>query len=360
MTTRERLTRVFSGLHPDRIPNVEFGYWEETITRWHSEGLPSYCTSDSSVERHLGLEGVTIFAELPVRNGLFPPFERKVIHEEADRRTIVDEEGNLCEVIAGHSSIPRYIQYGLRTRDDWEKLKGERLDPDTDGRIGDLFSMVSAARQTGKPIFFNAGSLYGWLRNWMGLEGLSVALMTDRTWVEEMMDHLTGLTLTLIERASTHLSGDLAWWWEDMCYNHGPLISPRLFHEMMIPRYRLVTGALRTCGIDINVIDCDGRIHELVPGWLEAGINCMFPLEAAHTDAFRLREEFGDRILLMGGMNKLALIAGRESIDREIERLSRLALQGRFIPCLDHRVPPDVSFENYLYYLEKKEDLLTI
>ncbi|MDH3251446.1 MAG: uroporphyrinogen decarboxylase family protein [Ignavibacteria bacterium] len=352
--------RVLTGLHPDRIPNVEFGYWEETITRWHNEGLPSHCTSDSAIERHLGLEGVTIFVELPIRNGLFPPFERKVIHQDGDRRTILDEEGNLCEVIAGHSSIPRYIQYGLRTRDDWERLKRERLDPDTEGRFSNPSLVVKEARETGKPVFFNAGSLYGWLRNWMGLEGLSIALMTEKAWVEEMMDHLTELTLTLIERASVQLSGDLAWWWEDMCYNRGPLISPRLFREMMVPRYRLITGALRKYGIDINVVDCDGRIHELVPGWLDAGINCMFPLEAAHTDVFRLREDFGNRVLLMGGVDKLALIAGRESIDREIERLIPLAQQGRYIPCLDHRVPPDVSFENYLYYLQKKEDLLTV
>ncbi len=360
MTTQERLVHVFSGRHSGRIPNVEFGYWEETITRWHNEGLPSYCTSDAAVERYLGLEGVSIFSEFPARNGLFPAFEREVIQESGERQLIRDEEGNLCEVIAGHSSIPRYIRYGLRTREDWKKLKVERLDPDTSGRVDSPSAAISASRTSGTPVFFNAGSLYGWLRNWMGLEGLSIALMTDRDWVEEMMDHLTGLTLTLIERTSTVLSCDLAWWWEDMCYNRGPLISPHLFHELMVPRYLRITRALRDHGIEINVVDCDGRIHELVPGWLEAGINCMFPLEAAHTDLFRLREEFGQSILLMGGVNKLALIADKESIDREIERLVPLTLQGRYIPCVDHRVPPDVSFENYHYYLQKKEDLLTI
>jgi uroporphyrinogen decarboxylase len=84
----------------------------------------------------------------------------------------------------------------------------------------------------------------------------------------------------------------------------------------------------------------------------------MFPLEAAHTNAFTLRKEFGDRILLLGGVDKLALIAGKESIDREIERLIPLVESGRFIPCVDHRVPADVRYENYLYYLEKKEALL--
>jgi hypothetical protein len=142
-----------------------------------------------------------------------------------------------------------------------------------------------------------------------------------------------------------------------MCYNRGPLISPRLFRELMVPRYRRITDALRTRGIEINILDCDGRINELVPGWLDAGINCMFPLEVAHTDAYALRREFPS-VLLLGGVDKLALIAGRHAIDTEMSRLRPLVDQGRYIPCVDHRVPPDVSYGNYRYYLEAKERLL--
>jgi uroporphyrinogen decarboxylase len=360
MTTRERVLAVFNGRRPDRLPNVEFGYWEETISLWHREGLPADVRSDAALEHYLGLEGVTVFSELPVKNGLFPQFDRKVLSEEEGRQIIQDEEGNICEVWPGHSTMPRYIQFGLRTREDWDRLKGERLDPDAPGRIGDLQATVRHARESGMPVFFHAGSLYGWLRNWMGLEALSYALMTERAWVEEMMDHLTGLTLTLIERSLPGLPVDLAWWWEDMCYNRGPLMSPRMFGEMLVPRYRQITEALRSHGVDINVLDCDGRIHELVPGWLDAGINCMFPLEVAHTDVFQLRDEFGDQVLLLGGVDKLALIAGREGIDREVERLARLVGKGRYIPCLDHRVPADVTFANYLYYLRKKESLLSV
>ncbi len=360
MTTRDRILTVFRGGRPDRLPNVEFGYWNETIHRWHTEGLPHDAGADAAVEHHLNLEGITIFSVLPCVNGLYPRFERRVIEEHKDRVIVHDEEGNICEELAGQSSMPRYIHFGLQTQDDWERLKYERLDPDTPGRIGDLQRTVSAARISGKPCVFDAGSLYGWLRNWMGVEGLSYALMTERPWVERMMDHLTFLTLTLCERVLSVAPVDIAWWWEDMCYNRGPLLSPTMFREMMVPRYKQITQFLKSRGVEFNVLDCDGRIHEVVPGWLESGITCMFPLEAAHTDAFRLRKDYGDRILLIGGVDKRALIAGREAIDKEIDRLVPLVHHGRFIPCVDHRVPADVTFANYLYYLEKKEVLLRI
>jgi uroporphyrinogen decarboxylase len=357
VTVREQFLSVYRGESPPRIPNVEFGYWALTLTTWHAQGLPVDVTSDAAAERHFDLEGLTLFEELPVRNSLFPAFERTVLADQGDRQIIRDEEGNTCEVFPDTSSMPKYLKFGLETRADWERLRSERLDPDTPGRIGDVQAFLRRAQETGLPTFFHAGALYGWLRNWMGVEGISYALMTDRAWVEEMMDHLTALTLTMIDRAIPPRGVDLAWWWEDMCYNRGPLISPRLFRELMVPRYRRITDAMRRRGIEINVLDCDGRINELVPGWLDAGINCMFPLEAAHTDAYALRREYPS-VLLLGSVDKLALIAGRHAIDAEISRLRPLVDQGRFVPCVDHRVPPDVTYDNYRYYLEAKERLL--
>ena len=84
----------------------------------------------------------------------------------------------------------------------------------------------------------------------------------------------------------------------------------------------------------------------------------MFPIESVHTDPVRLRQEYDGDILLMGGVNKVQLAKGKEAIDEELKRLRPLVEKGGYIPTVDHRVPPDVSFENYLYYLEKKKEIL--
>jgi len=166
------------------------------------------------------------------------------------------------------------------------------------------------------------------------------------------------MTLYLIEKSFPAVEVDVAWWWEDMCYNHGPLLSPRLFEELMVPRYKRITDALNQYGVDVNVLDCDGCIYQLVPGWLRGGINCMFPIESAHTDLAVLRNTYGKKILLLGGVNKVELAKGKEAINREMERLRPFVEQRGFIPTVDHRVPPDVSLENYTYYLEKKKEIL--
>ena len=358
MTTRERFNKVLHWERPDRAPNMDFGYWNETFAVWHHQGLPKHINDNVALELHLGLEGESRIPALPLNNGLYPAFEYKILEDKGSTRIIRDVEGNICEVLKEGASIPHYIKYGLETRKDWELYKRERLDHKRPERIGDVKRAVEDAHSQGMPIRIHCGALYGWLRNWMGVENLSIAFMEHREWVEEMMDHITQMTLYLIEKTFSCLDIDVAWWWEDMCYNHGPLLSPKLFREIMVPRYREITGVLGKYGVDVNILDCDGKIYELVPGWLEAGITGMFPIEAIHTDPLKLREIYGRDVLLMGGVNKIAIAKGRDAIDREMERLHPLVEKGGYIPTMDHRVPPDVSYENYLYYLEKKKDIL--
>ena len=358
MSTKERFKKAMHWQKPDRLPNMDFGYWDEAIVKWHEQGLPKHVKTNIEVEEYLGLEGVESIPWLPVRNGLFPWFERKILEEKEDCNIIQSEEGVICEIPKTGETIPKYIRFGIETREDWERYKTDRLDYTQPDRIGDIKKTVQQAQAAGMPIRFDAGSLYGWLRNWMGVENLSIAIMTERDWVEEMMEHLTEMTLYLIETSLSGIEVDIAWWWEDMCFNKGPLISPRLFEELMVPRYKRITDALKKYGIDVNILDCDGCIYELVPGWLKSGINCMFPIEAAHSDPLKLRKEYGNDLLLIGGVNKIELIKGKEAIDREMERIQPLIEEGGYIPTVDHRVPSDVSYENYLYYLEKKKEIL--
>ena len=358
MNTRERFKKVLHWEKPDRVPDMEFGYWDETIQLWHSQGLPDEVNTNEEVERYLGLEGSETIPCLPVINGLHPFFPYQELEDLGDHKIIQDPEGNICKTSKQGGSIPQYIKYGIETYEDWERYQKERLDYTRSDRIGDIQKAVEEAHVIGMPVRFNAGSLYGVLRNWMGVERFSIALLTEKKWVIEMMDHLTEMTLFLIEKSLPGIQVDVAWWWEDMCYNQGPLLSPQLFEELLVPRYRLITDCLKKYKVDVNILDCDGKIYQLVPGWLKGGINCMFPIEAAHTSPLELRKKYENQVLLFGGVNKVELAKGKNTIDQEMNRLCPLVKAGGYIPCVDHRVPPDISFENYLYYLEKKREIL--
>jgi len=365
MQVRERFLKVMNYEKVDKVPNFDFGYWPETIKRWHKEGLPTNIDDQIKCELYFGLEGVEQIVSVPISVSLYPHFEEKVIEDKGEHVIIQDKEGVLFEKSKTSASIPKYLKFPIETKEDWERFKKERLDPDSPGRVpeDELKELKECWRNRGYITKIYCGSLYGCLRNWMGLENISIKIIEDPVWIEEMMEHLTNLSLKVLERTFEVLGDvkiDCSWWWEDMCFNKGPLISPKLFEKLMVPRYKRIVSFLEEKGIKIHIVDCDGKIDELVPLWLEAGINCMFPIEVACNDPIELRKKYGKRCLMIGGVDKRALIKGKKAIDEELNRLKDLVKDGGFIPCVDHRVPPDVSLENYLYYLRKKEEILLI
>jgi uroporphyrinogen decarboxylase len=356
MTNRERFLNVFNYKPVDRIPNYEFGYWPETLEEWKKFGLPKEINTDWDAERYFGFD---YYKFVPTITGICPEFEKKVIEETEDYITYQDCDGVISQTLKASRSIPKYLKYPIESRADWIKYRDERLNPFNPDRIpSNIDQLIAEYKKRDYPLAIYCTSMYGQIRNNMGIELASTSLHDDRWLIEDMIETYAIVTIIVLEKILPKIQIDCSWWWEDICYNNGPLISPNLFKQIALPRYRRIVDLLEKHGVHIHVLDCDGKIDELVPIWLEAGINCMFPLESAHTDIFKLKKEYGKDLLMMGGVNKIQLIKGKQFIDDEIVKVKRLIEYGGFIPHLDHRCSPDITFDNYKYYIEKKRQIL--
>ena len=246
----------------------------------------------------------------------------------------------------------------MKDRVSWNSLK-ERLNPDAPERYpADWQERKKKWISRDYPLIMNCGSIYGKLRNWIGLENFSIMFYEEAALVKEMMDCMGDFFVRVIERAVMEVDIDIALFWEDMSYKNGPLISPKMFKDFMSPNIKKITYLLRANGIDVIFVDSDGNIEELIPLWLEAGVNGFLPLEVAGAmDPVKLRKQYGKEILLIGGIDKRVMAAGKSAIDKELEyKLPFMCKTGGYIPWCDHLVPPDVSFENYMYYLRKMKE----
>ena len=364
MTARERYVRLFHFQPVDYVPDEEFGWWDETLTAWHKQGLPSEINDNGKGDFFFGF-AQTDWA--PVNQGLIPGFEHKVISEDENHVIFVDGSGvTQMANKGGRASIPKYIRFPLETRDDWEDFK-RRMDPTDPRRIpSNIDEIVERLKTAENPVGIGMGSLFGWIRNWMGFENLAMLTIDDPEWVEEMVDYLADFiiacaepVLQKMEKAGVKL--DVVSMWEDICFNNGPMVSPKFFRAVVTPRYKRITDRVRKVGCDLTYLDCDGDVTQLVGPWLEGGVNIMFPIEIrGGSDPQQMRDTYGHEVLLKGGVDKMALIEGKEAILADLKRLDPLIRDGGFIPHVDHRVPPDVTYENYLYYLREKRAWLGI
>ena len=59
----------------------------------------------------------------------------------------------------------------------------------------------------------------------------------------------------------------------------------------------------------------------------------------------------------MGGIDKIELAKGPEAIKAYLKSVEKLVERGGYIPFCDHRCPPNVKPEDYIYYLDLKEEM---
>jgi len=365
---KDRFYRTFTYQTVDRVPDIEFGYWPQTIRRWLEEGMPLHLTPDETnhmfsrkLDKFFGFEteGWLAIASL----GMNPGFEEKILERKKRSVIVRGSDGIVAERFpnsADESSIPHFIEFPVKTPKDWTGLKERyRLDDPTRAMSDDAIAGIRDKQAAGKAITIFFTGFYGQLRNWMGMENLSYAFFDYPDMIHDMVAHWAEFLARQIENLPEGIFLDQVHWWEDMAYKNGPLVSPATFREFLQPGYNRVMTAAKKRGCAISMVDCDGDPHGLVSNWLAEGVNVMFPLEvAAGVDPYAWREEFGMDLLLRGGVAKQPLVEGGQAIDREMERLRPLLEQGGFIPHLDHLVPPDIPYNHYLEYLEKKRRLI--
>ncbi|MBA7480237.1 hypothetical protein ES707_15686 [subsurface metagenome] len=189
----------------------------------------------------------------------------------------------------------------------------------------------------------------------MGLENLSMAIYDNLPLVLEMMDWQVFMSMEMLKKVyATGVTLEWVWIWEDMAFNKGSLVSPSFVKKYMVPRYKPVVELLRNNGCDTLILDSDGNCEELIPLWIESGINALYPLErAAGMDGLKLRKKYGKNLILIGNIDKRELAKGKAEIDMQLEDVKELLKYGGFFPNCDHHIPPDVPYKNIVYLINK-------
>ena len=356
MTDRQRFVAQMNRQPIDRCFNMEFGYWDENFREW-SLFVENGITTNWQADQFFNFDRVTSTGP---HNLLLKSFERIVIEDRETTQVIRDGSGLVCEVPKdGHATIPHYIRSSVVTPEDWAMVKEQYVCPDHEDRRADMDRIrAQLAKDSDLPRIVDTSSMIGQIRNLLTVEGLAYACFDYPEMVEDMVETSCQMIERYLDQVLSEFTFDVASSWEDICCNSGPLISMPFFKEILLPRYKRIGEKLGNAGVDIWWTDCDGDARALLPSWLDVGLNTMFPWEVnggGHPGA--ALDKWGPELRVMGGVDKTILAKGPEKIKEYVESLDPYVKAGGFIPFCDHRCPPDVSQEDYLYYLDLKEEL---
>ena len=359
LTNRERFVRLFRGQPVDRAPFLQFmAAWPSSIERWKREGLGSDPTRHT-LWRTMGFDGLRGYF-LPVKGFVWPEFEAQVLEEHGDVRLVRGRWGGTMRTQRDEAFLPLTFDAAVHDRESWEAIK-ERLDPQTPGRLPENWDqMCTEALASDEPIY--TGDLpigfFGGPRYLLSFERQAMLFYDDPALMHDILDTLCHLWIELYTRVQRAVPLDYFFIWEDMCYKGGPLISPGLFREFLLPRYQRLTSALKEAGVKLIFVDSDGDFRKLLPLWIEGGVDITFPWESQFgLDILESRRRY-PALGMIGGVDKAALIEGRTGADRALEPVPAMLEAGRFIPAVDHEVPHDVSWDTYRYFCERLREMV--
>lgn len=389
MTARERYQAVMSFQPGVRTLLWEFGYWASTVDRWYGEGLrrswyslPPGLPPGASIfaealaypeERYrseigshrvfevhdlLGLDDGAV--RLPLNWRCCPQFAVVTVEEDDHTRLMINANGVTVREHKTAVSLPQSVDWPVRDRASWEQIKRERFGPDILARFPDRWeTLVISYRDRDYPLGPIMDGFFSTPRELMGLVNQLMTYYDDPQLIHDINDHLAEIWLAMLEEVVSRVELDFVYIWEDMSYKNGPLISPAMFREFMVPYYQRITGFLRARGVDTIFVDTDGDCSKLILGFLEAGVNGLYPFEVqAGMDVVEIRRQY-PRLLIQGGLDKLKVAQGKQAITAELEaKLPVMLSQGGYIPYLDHLVQPEVSWDNFRYYREKVREFV--
>lgn len=345
MTSWERFKRMYEHREADRIPIIDEP-WSGTLRRWRREGMPEgmdWC--DYFDVDKLGIINIDISPRMP-----------EITLEETDRYYIrTSPWGVTMKHFKEEDSTPEFLDFTITTQEAWDQAKKQMTLEDDRIPWEMLRQNYDKWRAEGRWIravfWFGFDVTHSWM---MGTENTLIAMMEEPELVEDMFDTYLSRCETLFSRVwDAGYRFDEIFWYDDMGYKGTTFFSPNMYRSMLQPYHKRAVDWAHNRGIYAQLHSC-GDVMTLLPDIVATGVDALNPLEVkAGMDAFKIKKEYGDRLVLHGGINAV-LWSDKDAILEEIDRkVPVLKENGGFIFSSDHSIPNSVSLENMKAIVEE-------
>ena len=344
MTTKERMTRMYEHKEADRVPIID-SPWGGTLSRWKREGMPA----DMDWRDYFGVD-----KQEGIGFEISPMFPSKII-EETDRYVISTTSwGVTLKNFKEEDSTPEFLDYKVQTPEAWEEAK-KRMTPDPSRINWDHLKKnyplwVADGRWIEGSFWFGFDVTHSWMS---GTETILIALLEEPEWVKDMFNTYLDQCIAHAEMVlDAGYRFDSIGWPDDMGYKGTPFFSETVYRELLQPVQKRAVDWAHSRGIRTHLHSC-GNIMPLIPAILETGIDALNPIEIkAGMDIYKLKKEFGDRLVLHGGVDASKLDRPEIVLPLVEELLPVVKENGGYIFSSDHSIPNSVSLDTYRQVIE--------
>ena len=349
MTGIERIGNILQRKPVDRIGLFEH-FWEDTHREWSQRG---WINPDDSFTDLFGFDLDTCWAFNMVADLDFVP----EIVEETDE-TILRRDGNgaLLRSHKLHSSTPEHVDFLVKDRDGWEEHVKPHLKPERRRINFEAYRRKKQeCREKNRFFFWSGINVFELMHPVCGHEHMLYGMAMDPDWVKDMVNTYADLTVQLQEILFAEEGRpDGVFYYEDMGFSGRPFMSPAMYDEIIKPGHCRTIGFNKSLHLPVVMHSC-GMIEKLLPGMIEAGIDCLQVIEVkAGMDLLKLYKNYGDRLSFFGGMDVRELYSNDLArVEQELRSKIPTVMQNYgYILHSDHSIPNTVHIDTYRHFID--------
>ncbi len=293
------------------------------------------------------------------KTGLFGGYTPETLEETPEYIIKRDELGRTMKLIKKSATIPLPLDFPVKDMESWYRIKDfytyreERIN-------WDQVEKAKALKQEGYLVTASIPGGFDLPRQLMGEEEACTSYYLNPELMRDILGTARETSLRVLDRITRQLEIDQISVHEDLAGKSGPLVGPEQIREFIKPYFKSVWDLASSRGTRIFQMDSDGNVNAVIEPFLECGINAIYPMEpAAGMDIVNLRKQYGNRMIMLGGIDKHVLRQDKNMIKQELEYKMQPAMQtGGMVFGIDHRIPNGTPLENYRYYADLGRELL--
>ena len=331
ITSTERVHIALRGGQPDRVPVLEFLIDERVACA----ACPD-CSDVPDCMDRLGLDAVACGAR----------FETVTGHSDG---LYVDEWGVTYK--QGPEAVAHPLIGPIASPADARAYRPP--DPEAPHRLGTLPDLVR--RYKGKrAICFHHRAAFMWSAYLTGIDRLLIDMLGDPELVHTVMDKVLEANMGVVRRA-IRAGAEIIVLGDDYAHNHGPLMSPDLFREFVLPRLSRMIAMIHEEGA-LCIKHSDGNLYSLLDMIVSADPDGLNPIEpVAGMDLKTVKALVGEKLCLVGNIDCAHLLP--QGTPEDVRETVRQAISdggpgGAFILASSNSIHSSCKAENLIAMIQ--------
>jgi len=368
MNSRERVRMALNHREPDKVP-IDLGGFATTIEAEAYDDLKKYLgiEKDTMVwtRAHVDVDE-EILEKFEVDTRYLRPYPVQKWEDVKKKNPVIDAWGTKWyQPKSSHYFDPVEHPFASFTLDDLKDYQYPQLwNAEYEEELAKTAERL--CKETDYFLIADALCVGIFEQSWFlrGLENFMVDLVVNKDFANKVLD------IVLEQRKDFYGKfldvvgpyADMVIVSDDLGTQEGPLISPKLYREMIKPRHKELNTFIKSkANVKLFHHSC-GAVREFIDDFIDVGVDVLNPVQvsAKDMDTKQLKQDFGEKMVFWGGgcdSQRVLPFGSPEGVHDEVKRrISDLKPGGGFVFASIHEIQPETPPQNIIAMFEAAKE----